>query len=94
MTFSVGNIVMLKDPNNYSCTYINKLNLYKVKEVVDNGYILNNINEIVAYTDVLPVPIDRIHDSKIYYYYIVAANTYLTEEAEAKAKPMTQDMRY
>ena len=70
MIYLIGDIVMLKDPNNYTCTYANKLNLFKVKTVTANGYILNGIIEEVTREDVLPVPIDKKHDCKIYLYYV------------------------
>ena len=94
MTFSIGDIVMLKDPSKYKSTYVNPLNLFKIQKVLSDGYILNNIGRNVAKDDVISVPIDGIHDKKIYYYYAVAADVYWTEEEEVNAKPKTRDMRY
>ena len=94
MIFSVGDIVKLKDMSKYKCTYFNSLNLFKVQEVHSNGYILNNIENLVTKDDVVPVLIDGIHDKKIYYSYAIAANMYWSIEDEIKAKPLTADMRY
>lgn len=94
MNFSVGDIVMLNDMCKYKCTYYNSLNLFKVQKVQPNGYILNNIEDIVTKDDVVPVPIDGVHDKKIYYSYAIAADMFWSEKDEIKAKPKTCDMRY
>ena len=74
MTFSIGDIVMLKEPCKYTSTYKNELNLYTVVERSTNGYILCHIKEVVDFDDVCPVPIDSGNDNNIYFSYVPAAS--------------------
>lgn len=91
MEFSVKDIVMLKEPNKYTSTYINRLNLYKVKKVTVDGYILDKIKEVVNKDDVSPVPIDHYHDKKIYLHYIPINNQW---SATGELKPITKNTQY
>ena len=91
MLFSVGDIVMLKDINKYDCTYYHKLNLFKISEVMPYGYILNAINEPVKCDEIIPVPIDGIHDRNIIFRTSTVA--YMTT-ADGFIPEITQDMRY
>ena len=91
MEFSVEDIVMLKEPNRYTSTYINRLNLYKVKKVTVDGYILDKIKEVVSKNDVSPVPIDHNHDKKIYLHYIPINNQW---SATGELKPITKNTQY
>lgn len=67
---------MFKEPNKYTSTYVKPLNLFKIKDVLDNGYSFQYIDSVVSKMDVLPVPIDGIHDREIYFNYI--PNAYMT----------------
>lgn len=91
MKFSEEDIVMLKEPNRYTSIYINKLNLYKVKTVTIDGYILDKIKEVVSKEDVSPVPIDHNHDLRIYLHYIPINNQW---SSLGKLKPTIKNTQY
>lgn len=90
MKFLEGDIVMLKEPDKYTSTYFNELNLYKVEEISTNGYKLCHVNEIVDFDDVIPVPIGSGNDNRIYFSNVQPA--YITYDDVIPAKE--RDTRY
>ena len=80
---------MLKDINKYDCTYYHKLNLFKISEVMLYGYIFNAINEPVKCDEIIPVPIDGIHDRNIIFRTSTVA--YMTTAGEAHINTSHKD---
>lgn len=61
--FEIGDIVMLRNPNKLCIG--NQDNLYKIEKVIKEGYLLEGIREVINKTEVLPVSINSLNNTKI-----------------------------
>lgn len=94
MIYFVGDIVMLKELDKYKCSLHSKQNLYKIQKVEKDAYFLDHIDEKVNAIDILPVPVDRIHDLPIYYFYYIAGNMSFDYNDPIFSTPTKSDTRY
>lgn len=80
ITFEVGDIVKLVNPEKYTQSFIYKENLFKIAAIHPDGIKLSGQERPLTTKDILPVKIDRTEDSDIYYAPVIAAATVLPNQ--------------
>lgn len=74
--FKVGDFVRIKDNDleKYQIAQGHAFNLYKIREIAETGVRLDDVEETVSPECFEAVPIDGMHDKKVYYDPIIAAS--------------------
>lgn len=74
--FEVGDFVMIKDVSKLKveATGYTRNNVLKIKNIEDDKYKLDDIDDMVGLDEIDAIPIDGVHDRSIYYDPIVCAS--------------------
>ena len=74
--FKIGDFVRIKDNDleKYQMAQGYAFNLYRIREIAESGVRLDDVAEPVSPDSIEAVPIDGVHDKKVYYDSIVAAS--------------------